>query len=119
MASLYHPRGTRPPPSRSIFAVFAAISVFIIGLLAVSQLGGSPWRRQAATPLDIRRVQQPGRSVAKTRAVPAGDEYLIGVGKADITGPVVEIDFAGVRVHLSSSILFLARVSKYLCTPYM
>jgi neutral ceramidase len=30
-----------------------------------------------------------------SRDSPAGDKYLIGVGKADITGPVVEINFAG------------------------
>ncbi|TWU77710.1 hypothetical protein ED733_008412 [Metarhizium rileyi] len=28
-------------------------------------------------------------------AAPTGDKYLIGVGKADVTGPVVEIGFAG------------------------
>ena len=32
---------------------------------------------------------------AETREALAGDKYLIGVGKADITGPVVEINFAG------------------------
>ncbi|KAI9151725.1 Neutral ceramidase 3 [Paramyrothecium foliicola] len=31
----------------------------------------------------------------KDRAAASGDKYLIGVGKADITGPVVEIGFAG------------------------
>ncbi|OAA55210.1 neutral/alkaline nonlysosomal ceramidase [Niveomyces insectorum RCEF 264] len=29
------------------------------------------------------------------RSTPTGDKYLIGVGKADITGPVVEINFGG------------------------
>lgn len=29
------------------------------------------------------------------RKTPAGDKYLIGVGKADITGPVVELSLAG------------------------
>lgn len=29
------------------------------------------------------------------RAAPKGDLYLLGVGKADITGPVVEVGFAG------------------------
>ncbi|KAK4232551.1 Neutral/alkaline nonlysosomal ceramidase [Podospora fimiseda] len=33
-------------------------------------------------------------SQSKPRAA-AGDKYLLGVGKADITGPVVEINFAG------------------------
>lgn len=34
-----------------------------------------------------------GKPKLKSRA--EGDKYLIGVGKADITGPVVEIGFAG------------------------
>jgi len=33
--------------------------------------------------------------LSKTRATATGDKYLIGVGKADITGPVVEVNFAG------------------------
>ncbi|KAK4031877.1 Neutral/alkaline nonlysosomal ceramidase [Parachaetomium inaequale] len=33
--------------------------------------------------------------LSKPRAAAAGDKYLLGVGKADITGPVVEINFAG------------------------
>ncbi|EMR64506.1 putative neutral ceramidase protein [Eutypa lata UCREL1] len=32
---------------------------------------------------------------AESRQAETGDKYLIGVGKADITGPVVEIGFAG------------------------
>ncbi|KAK4157035.1 Neutral/alkaline nonlysosomal ceramidase [Chaetomidium leptoderma] len=33
--------------------------------------------------------------LSEPRAAAAGDKYLIGVGKADITGPVVEVNFAG------------------------
>jgi neutral ceramidase len=32
---------------------------------------------------------------SSTLAAAVGDTYLIGVGKADITGPVVEVNFAG------------------------
>lgn len=35
------------------------------------------------------------RPEAKTRRQTTGDRYLLGVGKADMTGPVVEIGFAG------------------------
>ncbi|KAH7367545.1 neutral ceramidase [Plectosphaerella cucumerina] len=35
------------------------------------------------------------RPDAKSRRQAAGDRYLLGVGKADMTGPVVEIGFAG------------------------
>ncbi|GAO14695.1 hypothetical protein UVI_02028900 [Ustilaginoidea virens] len=34
-------------------------------------------------------------AAAAAAAAAAGDRYLIGVGKADITGPVVEVGFAG------------------------
>ncbi|KAK4249361.1 Neutral/alkaline nonlysosomal ceramidase [Corynascus novoguineensis] len=33
--------------------------------------------------------------LSKPRAAATGDKYLLGVGKADITGPVVELNFAG------------------------
>ncbi|PHH66291.1 hypothetical protein CDD81_7884 [Ophiocordyceps australis] len=36
-----------------------------------------------------------GNSTHKHNSTTAGDKYLIGVGKADITGPVVEIGLAG------------------------
>ncbi|KAK4159098.1 Neutral/alkaline nonlysosomal ceramidase [Cladorrhinum sp. PSN259] len=37
----------------------------------------------------------PGPQSKPRAAAAAGDRYLLGVGKADITGPVVEINFAG------------------------
>lgn len=51
-----------------------------------------------ATPVEAFNVEeflsaQHEKQPLKSRA--AGDKYLIGVGKADITGPVVEVGFAG------------------------
>ncbi len=91
MALPYRQRGASPPPKRSIFAILAAVSVFALGVLAVSQLSR---RSDASGRLSFLHAHR-ARPAAKTRATPAGDKYLIGVGKADITGPVVEIDFAG------------------------
>ena len=79
-------------PRRGIFIVFAALSFLTLALLALSVLRESP---QDAVP-EVERVDEPERPLlANTRAAPTGDKYLIGVGKADITGPVVEINFAG------------------------
>lgn len=79
-------------PRRGIFTVFAALSFLALVLLALSVLRESP--REAVPELE--HVDEPERPLlANTRAAPTGDKYLIGVGKADITGPVVEINFAG------------------------
>jgi len=59
----------------------------IITLLAFLQLGSaSPSRSPPRNPAD-----EPLRG----RQTATGDKYLVGVGKGDITGPVVEINFAG------------------------
>lgn len=61
---------------------FSRVLLLLVGVLLFAQLC-------AASPQFEKRDGQ-----AKTRAT-KGDKYLIGVGKADITGPVVEINFAG------------------------
>jgi neutral ceramidase len=77
----------------------SAFSLLLLGLLTVFQLGS--WQGVGRTSLRTSIPQsddeEPARSplLSKTRATPTGDKYLIGVGKADITGPVVEINFAG------------------------
>lgn len=38
---------------------------------------------------------RPGPGLKRRAEEPQGDKYLLGVGKADVTGPVVEINFAG------------------------
>ncbi|VBB80188.1 Putative Neutral/alkaline non-lysosomal ceramidase [Podospora comata] len=65
-----------PTRGQTIVSTFA--SIFLFALLAFTQL-------VTALPSSSHGSQK--------RAV--GDKYLIGVGKADITGPVVEINFAG------------------------
>lgn len=57
---------------------FTSLLLAIITLLGFLQLGSASPARE---PLHGRQAN--------------GDKYLLGVGKADITGPVVEINFAG------------------------
>lgn len=75
----------------------AAVSFFVLAMFFVSKLN-APSRRNRG--FDIKRTPFPSHSNqkaadTKARATAAGDKYLLGVGKADITGPVVEINFAG------------------------
>ncbi|UKZ76600.1 hypothetical protein TrVFT333_004307 [Trichoderma virens FT-333] len=63
-------------PALSIFSIFALLSVVLFGAIATASPGGKLHRFQKLADADRQ-------------------SYLIGVGKADITGPVVEIGFAG------------------------
>ncbi|RYO75085.1 hypothetical protein DL764_010581 [Monosporascus ibericus] len=64
----------------SVFQLFSILSSFLVlGILLTPNLG----------------VHAKSFSRAERRQEKAGDKYLVGVGKADITGPVVEIGFAG------------------------
>ncbi|KAI4864133.1 Neutral/alkaline nonlysosomal ceramidase [Hypoxylon rubiginosum] len=79
-------------PGRSVVAFFSIFSLFVLGTFVANRLGTEAPRRgfkfehaaRTHTPIE-----------PKVRAESTGDKYLIGVGKADITGPVVEINFAG------------------------
>jgi neutral ceramidase len=92
----YHRLGGMPrAPRRSMTALVSAVSCFILFVLFVSQ-----WRAPhyaAKAQLKIGKAERPTNPfLQETRAAAAsGDKYLLGVGKADITGPVVEIEFAG------------------------
>ena len=86
MAPARHNRGLELP-RRSFLAIFSLISLLLLASYTFSSLGASP----QGPPLSLRR-QGPSRTA---RAAATGDRYLLGVGKADITGPVVEIGFAG------------------------
>jgi neutral ceramidase len=80
---------------RSILAFSCLASVLVLALLAITQLG-QPERHSSTLPLQRATPQQDDTPLlAKSRAAPSGDKYVLGVGKADITGPVVEINFAG------------------------
>ncbi|KAK5661960.1 hypothetical protein OQA88_10071 [Cercophora sp. LCS_1] len=63
----------------------AVLSWLVLAVLAFFQLA-------AASP---RFIHDGSHHQRESRQTTAGDKYLIGVGKADITGPVVEINFAG------------------------
>ncbi|KAH8884685.1 neutral/alkaline non-lysosomal ceramidase [Thozetella sp. PMI_491] len=93
MPTQYQRLGGAPAPKRSFAAIFAGLSFFVLAILAVSQLGAS--RGESNAKSRITNAHHPNPFLAQTRATPTGDKYLIGVGKADITGPAVEINFAG------------------------
>jgi len=64
--------------------VFSLTTLLLLSLLAALSLA-SPVSPGASSD----------HSTKNPRAAPTGDKYLIGLGKGDITGPVVEINFAG------------------------
>jgi neutral ceramidase len=76
---------------RLIFGFFTLAAVIIVAALAYAGPAGSLVHSQA---FDFQARRSPKLEKLEDRA-PAGDKYLLGVGKADITGPVVEIGFAG------------------------
>ncbi len=75
-------------------ATVSFVSLFILALFALVQLSSSQTPGKFTA-----RFERPDPAtnplLSKARAAAAGDKYLIGVGKADITGPSVEINFAG------------------------
>jgi neutral ceramidase len=75
-----------------MFTVISAISLFVLAAFVVTGLNG-PARWNTFNAKDAPQGRK--TSSSKTRATGTGDKYLLGVGKADITGPVVEIEFAG------------------------
>lgn len=79
-------------PGRLIIAFLSLFSLFFLGAFVATKLSGTT----APHTFDFRRkVRLDALQDPKPRTEAKGDEYLIGVGKADITGPVVEINFAG------------------------
>ncbi|KAL1842242.1 hypothetical protein VTJ49DRAFT_5720 [Mycothermus thermophilus] len=89
----HHRRGA-PVSRRAVIATISAISLLILALFALTQHSQGP----KVSRLEVRSEKVPE---SQANAVPlesraaTGDKYLIGVGKADITGPVVEINLAG------------------------
>ncbi|KXJ96737.1 Neutral/alkaline nonlysosomal ceramidase [Microdochium bolleyi] len=80
---------------RSILVLFSIISLFSLGVLFSSSSTGRATLAKAgwSSHETHDRFQVPPHR--EPRQQPGGDKYLLGVGKADITGPVVEIGFAG------------------------
>jgi len=97
-----HRREPTSPARRYTAAGLAALSFLLLTLLAASQFSNSR-RSEDPRHANLRfakpRSQLPpyssARAAAAAAATPAGDKYLVGAGKGDITGPVVELNFAG------------------------
>lgn len=71
------------PAKRPSFGLVSTLTSLVLLLLATVASAGTTRRS----------FESNGESLFKNST--RGDKYLIGVGKADITGPVVEIGFAG------------------------
>ncbi|EPE03246.1 neutral alkaline nonlysosomal ceramidase [Ophiostoma piceae UAMH 11346] len=98
-ASTTLPSSSSKAPKRSIFMTITAVSFFILALFAVLEFSTasfslSPASSEASSSEQVSHNQD-GGPAPLARSTPTGDKYLLGVGKADITGPVVELNFAG------------------------
>lgn len=87
-------------PRRGIATAVAAVSLFILVLVGLFELRashgyGSTTTRTRFVPQGLHGHGDDHALPSKARAAAVGDKYLVGVGKADITGPVVEINMAG------------------------
>ncbi|CAK7265818.1 hypothetical protein SEPCBS57363_001772 [Sporothrix epigloea] len=88
---------------RAIAVAVATISLMILSVFAVWHFETpifdvSPyvWVSSLTTGASLRAYDgETTEAFPLARSTPVGDKYLIGVGKADITGPVVEINFGG------------------------
>ncbi|OAQ99062.1 hypothetical protein LLEC1_02873 [Akanthomyces lecanii] len=90
------PEAPRKAPAsgfRTIVTLFTLVSLFIFGVYALGTPADSHDRR--AYTFAQQHFGHHASSFSSSSASARGDKYLIGVGKADITGPVVEINFAG------------------------
>ncbi|KAK7429704.1 hypothetical protein QQZ08_003730 [Neonectria magnoliae] len=67
--------------------VFSAVLLLVLGVVYLTPAAAP---HKAEPPV---KNEEPFK--IRNRASSKGDKYLIGVGKADITGPVVEINFGG------------------------
>ncbi|KAH7157620.1 Neutral/alkaline nonlysosomal ceramidase [Dactylonectria estremocensis] len=74
-------------PRRQFLGVFSIIALLFLGVVYFAP--------PAAPAKSTLHFENSGTLKIKHRASAAGDLFLLGVGKADITGPVVEINFAG------------------------
>ncbi|KAK3381438.1 Neutral/alkaline nonlysosomal ceramidase [Podospora didyma] len=93
MPARYYPRhrGGVTAPRRAMVTAISLVSFFILAIVALAQLreGGSRHSAKFASRAEHVALGKEARAAA------TGDKYLIGVGKADITGPVVEVNMAG------------------------
>ncbi|KAJ8070538.1 hypothetical protein OCU04_000912 [Sclerotinia nivalis] len=82
----------RKPLASAIFYAFAGLVLFTAFAALVVELSKTGSAQPSNGPPNI-NSDWASEHEHETRAT--GDQYLIGVGKADITGPVVEINFMG------------------------
>lgn len=81
------PRKASASVFRTIMTILSLLSLFVFSAYAL----GTPTDSHNRRAFNFAKEHFRQRAGASAR----GDKYLIGVGKADITGPVVEINFAG------------------------
>lgn len=88
------PAARKAPASgvRSFISLFSLVAFFVFGAYALSTPADSHERRAYSFAKEHFGKHESGSSSSSSAR---GDKYMIGVGKADITGPVVEINFAG------------------------
>ncbi|KAK3504075.1 Neutral/alkaline nonlysosomal ceramidase [Neurospora crassa] len=87
-------RGGMVPPRRLITIAVSVVSFFILTALAIAQFGPSSELHARKLAQRIEHAQR-ANPQSEPRGTPLGDKYLIGVGKADVTGPVVEVGLGG------------------------
>ena len=97
--SMTLPSSYSKSPKLSVFLAITAVSFFIFALFAGLGVGSSSFSHSPASSeaSSSEQVSHHHDNIPAplARSTPAGDKYLIGVGKADITGPVVELNLAG------------------------
>lgn len=81
------PRKASASVFKTIMTILSLLSLFVFSAYAL----GTPADSHNRRAFNFAKEHFRQRAGASAR----GDKYLIGVGKADITGPVVEINFAG------------------------
>lgn len=92
----HHHRQGVPPPKRAMTATIAMVSLLILAIFAFAQFSSGPADGQFAARFhNFDPADNPFLSKPRAEGDKTGDKYLLGVGKADITGPVVEINFGG------------------------
>lgn len=89
MAAPLDPPSRATRPTRSIVALTSLVALLVLATITIlsSNTDFSPSLDALRTRVDA--------GLRRSAKAPDGDRYLLGVGKADITGPVVEINFAG------------------------
>ena len=96
MPSPDYPRRATAAPGRRFIALVSFISFFVLAVFTVFHFNRFQDTRGWTSSGSASHLRSPLLSNARQAAT--GDKYLIGVGKADITGPIVEINLAGYAV---------------------